>query len=237
MKADMEQDEIEQELECSFTAAILGSYYGKQLNQMRRGTPPQIGKVLFNPGFPVDTFWDIGVGDHTCIWFRQKVGDNWHYIDYFEDNGRGLDHYIHHIRKLGVEKRYRYGRHVWPHDGKVREFGTGLTRVEQAEQLGLRVEIQSKQAVDDRIQATRNRLRMSIIDEENCARGLECLMNYQKEWDSKLMMFKNKPKHDWSSNGSDAFGYSALDKRVSYFEGQRERDLPSMANGEYNMLG
>lgn len=205
MTEDLTQSEVDQELECDFTAAILGSYYGEFLNRIEE--KDQIGEVPYNPKFPVSTFWDIGINDKCTIWYRQKIGDFYHYIDYDEFEGKGIPE----LAKAVKEKPYSYARHVWPHDGAAKEFGTGVTRQETARQNGLTVYIQPRQAVDDRINATRIRIRLSKFDKVQCKRGLECLYNYQKEYDSKLMMFKNKPKHDWASHGSDAFGYSALD--------------------------
>jgi hypothetical protein len=39
---------------------------------------------------PVDTFWDLGVNDDMCIWFRQKVGPEHRFIDYYSNSARGL---------------------------------------------------------------------------------------------------------------------------------------------------
>lgn len=230
MKADMEDDEVQQELECDFTAAILGSYFAKQMNVARK--EGRITDVPWNPGFPVDTFWDIGVGDATTIWFRQRIGERWHYIDYYTNNGKGVEHYIKMLR----QKTYTYGKHVWPWDGKVRSFSTGQSRQQTAIGLGLRPEIQDRQAIDDRINASRNRLHNCLIDKIKCARGIDCLQNYQKEWDSKNMMFKKTHKKDWAEQGSSSFGYSSLDDRAGTFSGASRNNLPRIANGEYNEL-
>jgi len=247
MREDLTPEEVEQELECSFTAAILGSYFGKLINDAR--SEERIGEVPYNPRFPVDTHWDLGVGDKCVIWFRQKINGMYHYIDYYEYNGEGVEFYIKVLdAKAGVVGSriaiddgtfmdghgYKYGRHVWPNDGSVQEFGTGVSRQETARTLGLIVELQVKQRVEDRIQASRNRIKISRFDQKKCERGVECLYNYQKEWDDKLMMFKNKPKHDWSSHGTDGFGYSSLDDRDSKFAWEREKHLQTQADGDYN---
>jgi len=248
MRKDLAKEEIEQELECSFTAAIKGAYFGTLLN--RAETNEQITTVLYDPRYPVDTFWDIGVGDKTTIWFRQKIGNRYHYINYYECRGKGLSHYISVLRAMenydGSETEvdegetimgegYRYGRHIWPHDGKVQEFGSGQTRQETARKAGLRVEIQPKQRVEDRINASRNRIKISFFDKNKCARGIECLYNYQKDYDSKLMVFKLKPKHDWSSHAADSFGYSSLDDRDTDFPEDRLKRKKQFADGEYDL--
>jgi hypothetical protein len=77
----------------------------------------------------VNTAWDIGVGDNTSIWFYQKIGDEIHLIDYYENSGEGLEHYANVIK----DKGYDYGRHYAPHDIDNRDFsGKGKTRREMA---------------------------------------------------------------------------------------------------------
>ena len=249
MSEDLTEEQVQQELECSFTAAILGSYYGHIINKMY--DDQRITKVPYDPRYPVDTFWDIGVGDKTAIWFRQLVGPFWHYIDYYEYNGEGVEWYSRVLQakaggkgtKVDLDEKnrvegegYRYGRHVWPHDGNQKEFGTGNSKQATARKHGLIVEIQEKSANSTQIDAARNRLKVAFIDEEKCARGITCLYNFQKEWDSKKKMFKQEYLHDWSSHGSKAFHYSAIDERTSSFSENRGKGLQTKANMEYNEL-
>lgn len=230
MSQDLSAEEVEQELECSFVAAIRGAYYAHLINEAEKDG--RVGKVPYDPRYPVETFWDLGIGDKTPIWFRQKIGNMYHYIDYYETNGKGLEHYV----KVLKEKGYVYGRHVWPHDGKAREFGTGQTRQETARKLGLIVHIQKKLGIEDRISAARGRIRISRFDKEKCARGLDCLYDYQKEWDEKAMMFKEKPLHNWASHGADAFGYSALDDRGSELDDEWAENRQDVADSDYDEL-
>lgn len=253
MVSDLAEEEVLQELECDFAAAIKGSYYGHLINRAKEDG--RIGKIPVNPGRPIDTFWDLGVGDKCTIWFRQKIGSYYNYVHYFEYNGEGVRFYKDVLdalslpegvtsmvqdgkkRMIPVEGRgFKYGRHVWPHDGRVTEFGSGQTRQETALQLGLRVEIQQKQSVEDRIQAARSRIQNSFFDEKYCKRGLDCVYNYQKEWDDKKQMFKDKPLHDWSSHGADSFGYSSLDDRDSFFPDDSELKKYDTADGDYDEL-
>lgn len=232
MKADMDEQEIEQELECSFHAAVRGSYYGEKLTEIDDNG--QIGVVPYNPRYPVDTHWDIGIGDSTAIVFRQKINGFYHYIDYLEANGKGLEWYVKELEK----KPYVYGRHVWPHDGKNKDFVTGQTRVEVAREIkpDWKWEVMTKQSIDDGIQAARRRLNIARFDRKKCERLLDCLKNYQREWDGKLMMFKDKPKHDWTSHGSDAFRYDSLDDRDTLEMKKRRDSAPQFAESSYDEL-
>lgn len=230
MKLDMNDEEYQQEMECDFNAAVLGSYYGKLIERLE--DEGHIGDFPYDPAYPVDTFWDLGIGDSLTIWFRQKLPGTFVYIDYFEKAGTALPEVV----KMLKEKEYVYGRHVIPWDGKARELGTGLTRQETLAKLGIRADVQKRQGVEDRIQATRVILPKCRFNSALTKRGLECLRNYQKEWDSKLMMFKLKPKHDWASHGSDSFGYSALDLRAGRMP-EEEFELPREAVTDYDALG
>lgn len=230
MTEDLSPAEVDQELECDFAAAILGSYYGKWLKEADKAG--RIRKLVYNPNFPVDTFWDIGVSDKTTIWFRQKIGEEYYYIDFIEDNGKGLHEYVTMLDR----RPYKYGRHIWPHDGKTKEWGSGETRQETGMKLGLRnLEIQPRQSVQDQIDAARKRICISYFDVDKCARGIQCLDNFQKEYDHKLQKFKDKPKHDWSSHASSSFQYSALDSRTSSFYdvGQQRQNAAIMEYDEF----
>lgn len=231
MRRDMEKWEFQQEMECSFEAEVRGSYYGELIGRLEDNN--RVGDFPYDPGYPVDTYWDLGIGDSLTVWFRQKFPGTFRYIDYLEVNGQSLQE----IAKLIKEKPYAYGRHVLPWDARARELGTGLTRQETLRKHGIIAEIQKRQSVDDRIQATRIMLPKCVFNRETTGRGRECLQNYQKEWDPKLMMFKNKPKHDWASHGADSFGYSALDDRDSQFAHLKHSDLPREADGSYDELG
>lgn len=232
MKLDMTEEEYLQEMECDFTAAILGSYYGKIMNKLDEDG--KIGDFPYDPSYPVDTYWDLGIGDSLTVWFRQRLPGRLRYIDYLSEDGKSLAE----IAKIIKEKNYAYGRHILPWDAKARELGTGLTRQETLRNHDIICEVQKRQSVDDRIQASRNLLPMCEFNRETTLKGVDCLRNYQKEWDSKLMMFKTKPKHDWASHGADSFGYSALDNRESSFaRGRRIEDLPRVAENDYDEFG
>jgi hypothetical protein len=63
------------------------------------------------------------------------------------------------------------------------------------------------------INQVRNILHRCWFDEENCAEGIRCLKNYRKEFDERKGIFNDRPLHDWSSHGADAFRYLAVSLR------------------------
>lgn len=227
-RATMSEEEYDQEYECSFTAALVGAYYAKYLTDLEK--KGQITSVPYDKNVRVDTYWDLGIGDTTAIWFVQQVGKSYHVIDYVEDSGRDLEYYSKVLRERG----YYYGDLVWPHDGKARSLETGNTREEKMRSLGWRPILLPKMGVDERINAVRMLLNKCWFDKVKCARGLDALKNYQQKWDSKNQIFSTTPLHNWASNGADAFGYFALGVRDN--SRNRNVQLPRQADINYDIL-
>lgn len=205
----------EQEYNCSFEAALEGSYYGEQIAFLRAQDPPQIGKVPWEPRVQVTTAWDLGMHDNTAIWFCQQVGKEVRLIDYYASSGVGLDHYA----KVLHEKKYAYDRHLLPHDAEVRELGTGKSRVEVLRSLGIRATVGKRHDDADRINAVRMILPRCWFDEAKCDLGLRALNEYAKEvieddsGPNGETVYRDKPKHDWTSHGADSFGELAVGLR------------------------
>lgn len=190
----------------AFEQSVEGAYFGKQMAQLR--AEGHITQVPYKPGKAVDTWWDIGVNDRTCIWFTQDVGREVHIIDYYESEGEGLEHYK---GVLEGKSDYRYCRHVGPHDLAAREFGTGKSRVETALALGIRFELVPRVGEKaDAIEAARNILPICYFDKVRCEKGLEHLDKYRKKWDDHNAVFLSHPVHDKHSNGADAFQSFAM---------------------------
>jgi len=182
----------------AFDAAVEGAFYAKEIAAARR--EKRIGKVAYEPDLPVHTGWDLGVDDATSIWFFQVYRREVRFIDYLEDSGEGLAYYARMLQ----ERKYVFGEHYAPHDIRVREMGTGKTRLAMASALGINFQIAPKLAVADGVEQVRTLLVRASFDEEKCEKGLAALQNYRREWDEKLGVYKPRPLHDWASNGADA---------------------------------
>lgn len=194
---------FEQEYNCSFDAALVGSYYGPYLS--RASKTERIGKIPIDRGVLVHTSWDLGISDSTAIWFVQCVGKERRLVDYHEASGVGLDEYARILREKQEKHGWIYGIHYFPHDIEVRELGNkGLSRSDTLQGLGIKAKVVPQHNVNDGINAVRRMLDSTWIDETRCERGLNALRNYRREWDEKLKMFRDHPLHDWSSHGADA---------------------------------
>lgn len=230
LKLEMTDEEYAQELECSFTAALIGSYYGKYLEDIEK--EGRIRQVGYDMHVPVETAWDLGVGDTTAIWFFQRCGTEVHVIDYHEMSGKGLEHYV----KIIKDKPYVYHEHHLPHDANARSLETGNTRIETLRKLGLgRIHLLPRLSVEDGIHAARMILPRCYFDDVRCERGISALKNYQKKWDSKNKIYIDTPLHDWSSNGADAFRYLALSIRPNK-NIINHSNLPQASYEDYNIL-
>jgi hypothetical protein len=183
---------------------IDGAYYSQQLTFVH-----QQNRVIDLPveiGIPVHTFWDLGVSDSTAIWFVQLVGNDVRWVDYYESSGEGLQHYMDVIKNKG----YTYGNHYAPHDIEVREYTTGISRIETARKMGINFQIVQNISIADGIDALRQVLYYSVFDRERTEVGLYALKNYRKEWNEKMQEYKPNPLHDWTSHAADAARYAAV---------------------------
>lgn len=161
----------------------------------------RICKVPYDPTKPVDTFWDLGYADSTCIWFAQSIGFEYRFIDYLEGSQQSLQYYLKELQA----RPYVYGTHNLPHDARAHQLGTGRSIEEQMKAAGLKVNIVASLSIEDGIAATRAVFPKCYFDGEKCADGLQSLRHYRYELDEKLGTFKKVPLHDWSSHGADAF--------------------------------
>lgn len=209
---EISEDLAMQEYHCSFEMGVEGSYYAKYIDKMRINN--QIGQVGWDASHKVHTAWDLGVSDSTCIIFFQLIGLTVRIIDCYEKNKEGLEHYA----KLLESKPYSYGRHWAPHDIAVREFGSGLTRLEKAQTLGIKFETKDSGSssslpnisIEDGIEAVRSAYGKVWIDETKCKGLIKALENYRQEWDKKRNVYHNRPLHNADSHYADCMRYLVL---------------------------
>jgi len=204
-RRDLSEDQYAQEFECSFEAAIVGAYYGALMRQAE--ADGRIAGVPYDPAALVWTAWDLGIRDATAIWFAQVIGREIRIIGYYESSGVDLGHYVREL----TNRPYLYAGHIMPHDAQAKELGTGKSRLEVLERLGLKnTTLAPLQRIEDGINAVRVFLPKCWFDAEKCARGIDALRLYRSEYDDKLRALRAGPLHDWSSHAADAFRYLAL---------------------------
>jgi hypothetical protein len=204
-KQVMTDDEYQCEFECSFEAAVKGAIYADQVTTAREDG--RICPVPYDPALPVDTDWDLGIGDATSIIFTQSLrSGEVRVIDFVEATGEGLQYYANVL----ATRPYTYGSHWAPHDIAVRELGTGKSRLEVAAGFGLKFRVTPRvtggsSEVEDGIHAARLFWSRCWFDSTKTQSLVESLQHYRRDYNSRLGEFRSTPVHDWSSHAADAF--------------------------------
>ena len=204
---DMGQSLFAQEYMCDFNAAILGAFYAREMAAVRG--EGRIDAIEAMTDRPVHRAWDIGVRDDTSIWWFQVVAGQVFVLDCYSTNGVGVDHYAEVIEQRAVEHGWQHGSDFVPHDAKVKEWGTGRTRVETMQSYGLNPVVVPQAGLLDGINAARRTIPRCVFHPRAEA-GVSALEQYRREWDDDKKVFKANPLHDHNSHLADAFRYLSL---------------------------
>lgn len=204
MRAQMSEEQYDQEFEVSFSAALVGTYYSAQIAEMERTN--RISKSYdYDPNFPVYAACDIGISDSTVFWFWQERPDGICVFDLHYNNNQPLQHYFDTLNA----KPYQYKKIWLPHDARAKSLQTGKSTVEQFIDAGFPVDITPSLKVQHGIDATRATLPLVYMNPRT-EYGIEALRVYRKKYDEINKVFLNTPLHDWASDFADAFRYMCL---------------------------
>lgn len=195
---------IMQEYYTNFLTGNVGTYYSLEMEMLR--SSDRIGKVPYDPRLPVYTFWDLGKRDATAVWFVQFFTHEIRIIDYYEDIEKSLIHHIKHIKELP----YSYEAHYAPHDIKVEEMSTKISRWETALEHGIEFEVVEKLPLMEGIDAVREVLARCWFNKATTQLGRRALEHYHKSYDAKGEVFSDTPAKSWANHGSDAFRMLAV---------------------------
>jgi phage terminase large subunit len=205
-RAQLTQDQFDQEFECSFDAAIIGAIWGREMRQAE--LEGRITHVPYDPNVPCHTAWDLGYRDDTAIWWYQVIRGEIHVIDFYAVSGANVTE----LAEVVLTKPYSYGKHNLPHDARAKTLASGgKSIIEQlAEHLGLKhLTIVPDLGVQDGIQAVRKMMPRCWFDTKT-SDGLEALRQYEREYDEDKKAFRQTPKHNWCSHPADAFRMLAV---------------------------
>lgn len=190
------------EFECDFESEIMGAIFGVEMRML--GDAGRITNVEYDPMYPVNTAWDLGWSDSTSLWWYQVIHGEIRVLEHHSSNGKPIPYYTGLIQS----KPYTYGTHYLPHDARAKTLASGGKSI--IEQISSKIPLESLKIVpnlslQDGIQASRMTLMKSWFDAEKCEEGIECLRQYQREYDEDKKMFRDKPRHDWTSHSCDAW--------------------------------
>tara|TARA_R110002051_G_scaffold314251_1_gene391117 strand:- start:4699 stop:5982 length:1284 start_codon:yes stop_codon:yes gene_type:complete len=229
MRKLMTPDQYDQEMECSWMANRSGAVFAKFVQEIEE--KKHITRIPYDPGYPVDCYFDLGISDKCCIIFVQQIGRSFNIIDTYSNNNEGLDHYAQVIR----ERDYFYRNFIFPHDIETREMSTGKSRKEYAYSLGLKpLKVCPKLPKEDQIHAAQLFLSKCFFDLENSKPLLDSLKWYHRKYLDKQRTY-SKPVHDWSSHFCDSF----MNAAVATSELDLNDSMPKQfaADNNYNPLG
>ena len=211
---DVGRAQYEQEYMTSWNAAILGAFYALEMARVRAEN--RIDANLEVPvGIPVHRAWDLGVGDDTSIWWFASVGSQIYLLDHYASSGVGVEHYAEAIERRKHQYGWRDGDDYVPHDARVKEWGSGRTRVETMQHLGLRPLLVPHASIDDGINAVRRTLPLCVFHSRTEQTGIAALEQYRREWDDEKKAFRANAVHNWTSHVADSFRYLSLAWRPS----------------------
>jgi phage terminase large subunit len=179
-------------------------------DEIRKASEEQrLTKVPIKSGIPVQTFWDLGQSDNTAIWFVQVIGMEYRVVDYYQNSGYKMSHYIDVL----IERGYNYEEHCLPHDAEHEQLAAQstikqqmVTAINNNPRLGKNVRVVPRIAKKTLgIDAARSIFGQCVFDKEKTADGLQCLRHYAYVRDEETGRVSKEPKHDDYSHGADAF--------------------------------
>jgi len=218
-KREMGIERYNQEFECSFNAAVTGSYYAELINELEKEN--RLVPIERDDACKTVASWDLGMSDSTSIWICQTTNNEVRLLDYYENHGVGLDVYMNWLR----ENNWFHCEQLLPHDVEVRELGTGKSRLEILQNGGLDCRVVQRISVADGIQAVRRMLPKCWFNYPQVKQGVDSLRNYRREYNEKQKAFYDKPLHDWTSHCADSFRYLAVGLDNTSVEWSRPLDI------------
>ena len=206
----MSEEMIQQEYYCSFDVGAIGSYYAREIEQAR--IDGRITKLPFNKDIPVDMYFDLWVNDNFTISFKQNDWLFYNFVNYYEDNGKTLEHYFWVIDDYIDRKWAKIGKIYLPHDSsqKSHAFLVSWTTIidKFRAKYPWKIEyIPNKVSINDWIQEVRKLFPRMRFDIDTCSQLIRCLENYKKDYDDVKKVFRDQPRHDWASHWADNIRY------------------------------
>lgn len=203
-KHETQQDDMTREYPSfpdeAFQTAIAGAIYSSQMARTRKDG--RICSIPIESGIEVHTFWDLGKGDKTAIWFMQQVEKEMRFIDYYQASMEDIEHYCRVLK----DKGYLYGNHYMPHDVEINLLGMKKSRKQQFVEGGVRpvIVVDRIPQLIDGIQMVRKAFSTYWFDKVRCSQGIKNLDNYQWRWNESTATWGNQHLHNWASDGADA---------------------------------
>ena len=195
---------FEQEYLCSFSGAMIGAYWGAEINRAER--EGRVRAIGIDWSHPVHTAWDLGKAVNNPIWCFQVIAGQPRIVDFYRPDSDDLADWI----KWLDDKGYRGNDYV-PHDILVTEWGSKRTRFETLQSMGRKPVRLPMVSVADGLQAGRTTINAAVFDDNpRVSDGIEGLKNYRRDWDDERKTFRETPVKDWAEHIGSSFRYLSL---------------------------
>ena len=230
IRAEMSDEEYEQEIECSFEAALLGAIYARYVH--RCDLDGRLTPLEYDPSSPVHVAGDIGRRDATAMWHWQDSPQGVRILDYDEHNFADPEFFDEEVFQSkpwsGTKGGGGYGILWLPHDAKAKTFATTRTTEKQFRDRGYTVRITPSISKHDGIEAGKLMLRdwawFNAPDpvspptpaQQRIEQGLDALRAYRRDYNETKDAYSDTTVHDWSSNGADGWRYLSIVARQNY---------------------
>jgi len=195
---------FEQEYLCSFSGAMIGAYWGAEINRAERDG--RVRAIGIDWSHPVHTAWDLGKAVNNPIWCFQVIAGQPRIVDFYRPDSDDLADWI----KWLDDKGHRGNDYV-PHDILVTEWGSKRTRFETLQSMGRKPVRLPMVSVADGLQAGRTTINAAVFDDNpRVSDGIEGLKNYRRDWDDERKTFRETPVKDWAEHIGSSFRYLSL---------------------------
>lgn len=208
MRRTMSDAEFNQELMCSWTAALRGAYYAGQMEAADQ--QGRITSVAHDRTLPVTVAVDLGWSDGMACTYWQEAGTEHRMIDADEFHGVSIPDLVQRWR----DKPYPIDLVILPHDAKVHELGSGKTRQEVFHSMGCKTAMAPRTgSIHEDIDQVRRMLEHTWFDRERTQYAREALVSYRSTFDEVQGVHSTKPLHSWASHMADSIRYYATGRR------------------------
>lgn len=205
-------DKLQQEFPSTISEAFLSNSDAYYFQACIEKTYNDHRMLSINPYDALETVYiamDIGVNDLTVITFFQVVHGEIRVIDYYADNGKGVDFYARYLQQ---DKQYLYHTIFLPHDAAHRD-GIIVENTYQRDFIRLFAQKDTRVMVLKRCDKSIN-INNAKMKFDRCVFNLprtkhliDMLGKYRKKWSEQYGRYVDEPYHDISSNYADSFQY------------------------------
>ena len=213
-------EKIRQEFPSTISEAFLSStdaYYYASCVERAYESNRMLSSPIYDSLATVYVAMDIGINDLTVIIFFQVVHGEIRIIDYYSDNGKGVDFYSRHIQ----DKNYIIHTVFLPHDAAHRD-GIVVENSYEKEFRKLFSHTQVKFMVLKRtdlnlgISHAKIKFDRCVFNISKVKPLVDHIVKYRKKWSESQGRYLDDPLHDVHSNFADSFRY--LCQAVTHIE-------------------